>query len=139
MLSLGGISFFSFSISEKSIEQFKDVGFILLIEQLNILQAPECFGVNLHTGLTDEIVERYFQGVSDLTGDLNGRFNLIAFILTNDIPGRADVFAQLSLGEVFAFAQGDYLFSKSHIYRLKGRYTKPFAKVDDISVGIKSD
>jgi hypothetical protein len=58
---LGGISFFSFSISEESIEQLKDMGFILLVKQLNILQAAECFGVNLHTGLTDEIVERDFQ------------------------------------------------------------------------------
>jgi hypothetical protein len=45
LLLLGGVCLFCFSIAQESIKQLKDMGFILLVEQLNILQAPECFGV----------------------------------------------------------------------------------------------
>jgi hypothetical protein len=68
------------------------VGFVLIIERLNILQALERFSFDLPIGLADEIIQRDLQGVSDLAGDLDGRFYLIAFILADNIPRGADLF-----------------------------------------------
>lgn len=56
---------------------------------MDILQTAECFGIDLYIGFADKIIERDFQGVGDLAGDLDRRLYFIAFILANDIPRNA--------------------------------------------------
>jgi len=50
--------------------------FVLLIKQLNILQAIKRFSVDLQGDFTDNIIQGDLQGIGDLTGYLDGRFFL---------------------------------------------------------------
>jgi hypothetical protein len=58
-------TFFCFSIAQKSIEQFEDMGFVLVVEGLDILQPFWCFGIDLHTGLADQIIQRDLKSIRD--------------------------------------------------------------------------
>ena len=57
------------------------MGFVLIVERLDILQPLEGFSIDLYISFADEVVEGNFQRVSDLAGDLDGWLHFIAFIM----------------------------------------------------------
>jgi hypothetical protein len=41
------------------------MGFVLVVEGLDILQPFWCFGIDLHTGLADQIIQRDLKSIRD--------------------------------------------------------------------------
>ena len=79
-------------------EKFEDMKFVLVVEWLDILQSFEPFGIEFDVGLTQEMIERDLESISDVNGDLDGGFYFIGFIPADNIPRGTDLFIQLFEG-----------------------------------------